>query len=164
MSALYLVPSEGESSEIQDHLKRAGIPFYTPQTVREMILATEQDEFAVCTVSVSDLMTIGSNVKTLMKDLPTCIHGAPGFAYMGDWVTASTRLPAMDWKEMVEKTKKSGATGYTAEDVEKRDQNPTGPSLRSLATARQAGTSSNLGSIADDADQDDSVVSAQDLD
>lgn len=128
MSNVYLVPNSGDFEELSRLTSRVGMTLLSPTTVRDFILETNALPQCIVAMSARDLLVLNRHAATLLTVLPVAIANAPGLVYTGDWMTAASALPPMDWREMEAKFQKSGLTAHTPEELETRGRGTTFPS------------------------------------
>lgn len=117
----YLIPDTGDLSEIIEHTSRAGIPFHNPQTVRDLILATQGDPISVSAVPAALMGILTRHTASVFPDeLPVVIMSVPGVLYQHDWASMGTTFPPAHYQTWAESTKRSGHMATTAEAVESR--------------------------------------------
>lgn len=122
MSNVYLLPSTGDVDEIAQVLLRAGITPIAPETVRELIIGTHNENVSVVFVRPSELIVLQRYANTLVDVIPTVVMAAPGLLYTHEWSGIAATFPAMDWLEFKDKFRKSGATAFTPGVMSKRHE------------------------------------------
>lgn len=117
---IYLVPSEGDFSDLSDILKRAQIPLITPASIRQMILETAGSPISIVAASNEQLLVLNRHATQLLEEVPSVVVGVPGLVYAGDWYTLASTFPPLDWSELEKKASKSGHTAHDLSAVEQR--------------------------------------------
>jgi hypothetical protein len=129
MSSLYLVPGDGNFSELTAQLERAGMSLVTPKTLRELIVSSSSETSIVAAIRPESMLILNRHASELLEELPEVVIGVLGLIYASEWYSLASTFPPVDWSELVKKTSKSGHTARNLDDVETRGNG-------SLATSR----------------------------
>lgn len=147
---VYLLPPAIEPDEITALCKKAGVPFEQFSTLREFVLRSADAPVVIATMRAQDLLILNRYADSLVTELPSVVMSAPGVAYTGDWVSLASALPALDWKEVVDKISKTGHTAYTPENLEKRDLgSPAFPTIQRRSLLEEASSAAHKARISD---------------
>jgi hypothetical protein len=160
--SIYIVPSNGDFSEIQEIASRAGVELFTPQTIREFILQTHDIPFAIVAMGPDDMLALSRHAATLVPEMPSVVASVPGLIYEGSWVSQATAFPSIDWSEMAKKMEKSGHLATTPEDLEKRDVGSPTFDIRHNSLLKQRTSGSRLPIHDDEAKKDDDYGNVDD--
>lgn len=114
MSSIYLIPANEIDSGVVNQLKAARVGMVKANTVRELILATKDDNTYVVAVSTPVLMSLLTEPEQFFESMPRVLTNVPGVAYF-NWLNYASRLPAEDWTTFSDVIKKSGAVDHSLE-------------------------------------------------
>lgn len=118
--SVYLFPMGSDLSDILEVTKKAGVPFESFATVRDLILKTQGIPIALGMIGPQELLVINRHATTLLDEMPSVVMSAPGVLYTPDWMSLASAFPAVDWKEIQTKLAKSGHLATTTTQLEAR--------------------------------------------
>lgn len=114
---IYLIPRNTMDRAVTEQLRASGIKILLPETIREMILASNDDATYVIGVSTPMIVLLASRKKEFFAALPRVLTGVPGVSYL-DWLQYANQFPMEDWINFVDTIRRSGST-WTSVDDEK---------------------------------------------
>lgn len=117
---LYLLPEEGDYSEVASILSAAQIEFIVGEPIRHIIIKEDESNLVVATVTSHRLSLMQRYAAELFHELPTVVFNAPNLAYPGEWASVAAAIPAIDWMEFETKVSKPGAIARTPEQLQDR--------------------------------------------
>lgn len=117
---IYIVPANGDATELTALTSRAQIPFVQPANVREFILGIEGVPLGVMAVNEETLLVLSRHAAQLMVELPSVLTSVPGLMYDQSWMAMGTYFPPTHWKTFSESNKRSGVTSHTPDVLESR--------------------------------------------
>lgn len=112
MSNVYILPSAGDTDEVVAILTKAGVTPHFPETIREFVLGTHNENLSVVFMKPSELIILQRNANTLIEVMPTVVMAVPGMLYTHEWSGIAATFPQMDWLEFKTKFRKSGSTAF----------------------------------------------------
>lgn len=112
---LYLIPRNSIDSSVIDQLKRSRIKFIRPETIRDLILETQDDEQVVAAISTPMVILLGARKAEYFKELPRVVTSVPGVSYI-DWLNYANRFPMEDYISFAQVISKSGTTWRSVDD------------------------------------------------
>lgn len=112
----YLIPNEGQMTEIVDLATRAKLPVVNVDTLRDFVLGTEESH-GLLVIAPEVLAIVARHPQLTLRDVPTVVINVPGVIYPVSWSSLSSTFPVIDWMQFTTVVQKSGHVVFDPDDA-----------------------------------------------
>lgn len=103
----YLIPQNQIDENVIQQLSAAQIRMGSANTIRELVLETDDENMKVVAISTPLLMLVLNYPAEIFVSMPKVLLNVPGVSYI-DWLNHASKLPSEDWITFLEVARKSG--------------------------------------------------------